>query len=101
MNTPTPETDAFENERHTMNAYRKVLDFARKLERERNEVRASYLGLQQEHIKVVAERDQLRKVCDELAGQLKSFYPDNSIRLNIALRDYSQLPHVKAKGNKV
>ena len=39
MNPPTPETDAFENERHTMNAYRKVLDFARKLERERDEAR--------------------------------------------------------------
>ena len=82
MNTPTPETDALAR----AGAYMKDGDYsstqgkqfvhiddARKLEQERDEARAE-LQLQLNSIKEydyhyglhVTERDQLRKVCDEL-----------------------------------
>lgn len=44
----TPRTDAFQNERHTMNAYRKVLAFARTLEQELTRLRADNQRLQAE-----------------------------------------------------
>lgn len=125
MNTPTPETDAeFDHLRFVAEpnqfgceSQRDVVvfgmrDFARKLERERDELKrkygytyCAYCGESFEidapasvdaisiHIKqcnkhpmrsVEAERDQLRKVCDELVSII-----------DICKETYNQLPHVK------
>lgn len=57
---PTPETDA------TWPGHKSCdIDFARKLERERDEARL--LNSAQGEYDIVAERNQLRKVADELA----------------------------------
>jgi hypothetical protein len=51
---------------------------------------------------VKAERDQLRKVCDELANQLEALdYGEGDFQgtaIRKSLFAHSQLPHVKAKG---
>jgi hypothetical protein len=92
MNTPTPET---EHHLSVDGKYGRVSpDFSRKLERERNEARASYLGLQQEHIKIVAELDQLRKISETLAKELFEALNGSSSML-IGLRNYNQ--HVKER----
>jgi len=48
-----------------------------------------------------AERDQLRKVADELAKQLDRLHAENECFVQcaakLALRDYNSLPHVKAR----
>lgn len=101
-NTPTPETDEV---RHC--DYPTILETCRKLERERDEARAE-LQLQLNSIKEydyhyglhVAERDQLRKVCDELNEALMRQLPI-SVGLGKtkwdAINNYNSLPHVIAK----
>jgi chromosome segregation ATPase len=93
--------DLIELLEHKLNTALDDLSFRRELyamlELQMNEARASHLSIQREHIKVVAECEQLRAVCDELAGE----YEERSApAISPALTTYSQLPHVKAKGNK-
>ena len=80
------------------------IDFARKLERERNEAReqtkACVLAIEaltDGYGNLTAERDQLRKVADELADKLSSEVGFNSCLVN----SYYQLPHVKQKESKI
>lgn len=90
MNTPTPETDAMEVD---FNPYTVPADFARNLECERDE----YKKLLSETLKsdmpvverLLLERDQLRKVCDELALMIDPFEYGE-------LTSYNSLPHVIA-----
>lgn len=98
--TPTPRTDAFY---HPMIArtLQESKDFARQLERELNEARLRYEVLLQNYnadtISLVAsERDQLRKVCDELASTIYV----HSLRPQNALDGYNQLPHVQERKTK-
>lgn len=129
MNTKTPETDAkkWMAARYSENVYVEVVDadFGCKLERERDEARKernelnnllrsvgwgqgeidSAASFAEENDALIAERDQLRKVCDELAKQLKPFaecistcggqqlYPTTST----AISNYNSLPHVITK----
>jgi hypothetical protein len=60
MNTDTPETDAaYKN--HAWDMHDHIpLEFARKLERERDEIRAQLREEQQLHIQTLNERDALR-----------------------------------------
>ena len=94
----------------------------KEFEHQRDEARSSYLAIQQEHISVVAERDQLIKVVDEqqnvileLKGQIirdnDGCYPlgngqphsPNVQRRRVCDmaceidKSYSLLPHVQAK----
>lgn len=64
---PTPRTDAFQNERHTMNAYRKVLAFARQLERELAELQQINHTLH--NLMVSGERRGVEKAAEELATE--------------------------------
>jgi len=136
-NTPTPETDAQVRGPIRLYPYSLcetevvVADFARKLERERDEARQAlklqtqnYISLyesvigaecetsNEKDVNEIAMRhrveiDQLRKVCDELAEELKVwwkplpkgfFHPDNPIgQKSYSLEAYNQLPHVKEK----
>ena len=106
-NTPTPETDAV---RHC--DYPTILETCRKLERERDEARARKDSAQcsadarKERIdELQAERDQLRKVCDELAKQYRhemmSMFGHASdcdcSRCEPMIKLYNILPHVIAK----
>lgn len=109
--------------KHTNEQYVEA-DFARKLERERNEARAESERMRQAgnlesriFSKVEAERDQLRKVADELAKAADDFlsirneskgvigwHPNGDILtweecesvgdLEVALNNYDLLPHV-------
>lgn len=112
MNTPTPETDVV---RHC--DYPTIIETCRKLERERDE----YKKLLSETLKsdmpvverLLLERDQLRKVCDDFANRIRNVRPivreDGSredwidCQIDEMLRDYNSLPHVIAakKGNEV
>ena len=68
----------------------------KEFERQRDEARNSYLAIQQEHISVVAERDQLIKVVDKAVIPYKL----QSIRtheIQALMDSYSLLPHVLAK----
>ena len=72
-----------------------------RLERELNEARLRYdvllLNYNADTISLVAsERDQLRKVCDELAGTIYV----HSLRPQNALDGYKQLPHVLERKTK-
>ena len=109
MNTPTPETDAQQDDlihADTYTCWQQTLVLARKLERERDDARkhswndmvcihhtdrdrAACIG----HCPVCleAERDQLRKVCDELAQATRAEFGN----LNWRLDAYNNLPHVK------
>ena len=71
----------------------------KEFERQRDEARNSYLAIQQEHISVVAERNQLIKVVDAL---MHTTSPHASLNDHVKAREaYSLLPHVQAKkGNK-
>ena len=131
MNTPTPETDAAELTRSGWVQHIVPTEFARKLERERDEAREkaeryrteanakmmqrdqlanerdelklklAYLEADnQEHIKRDMQRtgevEQLRKVADELASELKSELLYSPLgKQNDALDAYNELPHVK------
>ena len=104
MNTPTPETDAAELTRSGWVQHIVPTEFARKLERERDEAR------QQIHDWIIsdkrtAELNHLRKVADELADSLLNcspmeHYPSeswsrHSEKRGAALAAYNELPHVK------
>jgi len=104
-NTPTPRTDKVER-----NLGRRMLvEHAKKLERELNGAKDAYRQLQEsdnllyKRMEVAeAERDQLRKVCDELAYELKDLRLSYvglggetvlaRIESKVAL--YNSLPHV-------
>jgi hypothetical protein len=103
----TPRTDAFCCKNAAVlkidEGQQKTIDFARKLERERDEARANAKTFEVllencqahnfESITVEAERDQLRKVCDALAADLiaQGFYK----ACCSSLTSHSELPHVK------
>lgn len=73
MKTPTPETDEHQDDlvhADTYTCWQQTLNLALKLER---------------------ERDQLRKVCDELANATRAEFGE----LNWRLDAYNQLQHVK------
>lgn len=89
-NTPTPETDAvIDSDMGDSTHLSDMEALCRKLER---------------------ERDQLRKVVDELAKELEwywepmpegTFHPDNPIgQKSIAIELYNQLPHVIERKTK-
>ena len=114
MTTPTPRTDAAAM---LIDGIEVVpLELANKLEQELNEVRAQletankrvaeYQPYADNALTILAkviewtecklERDQLRKVCDELANTIyvHSLRPQNS------LDSYNQLPHVLERKTK-
>lgn len=101
MNTlPTPETDNHARCYQTAgmpDAYRILLDFARKLERERDEARGQNIKDQHLILKLETERDLLRKVADELAAELQ-YGPVAGCNPK-AVNFYNSLPHVKEKAN--
>ena len=124
----TPETDAVPIGFTNRDGFLNMRDFARKLEVERNEARnrwdADLKGLGE----IIAERDHLRKVCDELAitndslkhwsealktwlqggmeddklaAEIKAFAIACEQQQHKAANDYNLLPHVQqAKGTK-
>lgn len=125
MNTPTstPETDALDLElfnkiqvKHasgeplseiTKYVTSKMIELSRKLERERDAAREQ-LDTTKDHLdstntacnKAESERDQLRKVCDELSKALMRQIPISDQlgeRKWNAINDYNSLPHVIAK----
>jgi len=76
----TPRTDAFFNERHTMNAYRKVLAFARQLERELVEAKKDRDNWKQWHEntrlggqELAADRDRWRKMAEEFGRDFHNY----------------------------
>jgi len=106
---PTPETDNCARVYEAAGmpaAYRVLLDSCQKLEQERDKWKAAHDNqvnlkrmlmdrpdLKERSMmieKLIAERDQLRKVCDELANIIyfHSLRPQNS------LDSYNSLPHV-------
>ncbi len=105
--TDTPETDEkIERIDRTMDSEFSLRDFARKLERERDEAndRASvdwsdliekFNNERYKKEQAEAERDQLRKVADELVAKLKS--RGESDWSSCAIAEYNQLPHVIEK----
>ena len=123
-NTPTPETDAQYKEYARRDDKVKCVDinFARKLERERDEARrwidnhwdknkqqwlnsvtlvcADFANVGAYVKQLESERDQLRKVCDELNEALMRQLPI-SVGLGKtkwdAINNYNSLPHVIAK----
>ena len=102
MNTPTPRTDALRDKFNAdLIGKGDLLAEYSKLERELNEARLRYEVLLQNYnadtISLVAsERDQLRKVCDELASTIYV----HSLRPQNALDGYNQLPHVQERKTK-
>ena len=103
MNTPTPETDAHYATTKTACPQQGDIDFARRLERERDEAQrvvreqhAQVIGLYAIEDVLINERDQLRKVCDELAlipwRYPRLLWDEESDK---AMDAYNQLPHVK------
>jgi len=118
VNTPTPETEARSADHIGFWSCATVpTEFARKLERERDAWKASHdnqVELKRllmdrpdlkERAKLIselrAERDQLRKVADELRGAWRSYraFPTlkNERLIESAVENYENLPHVKAK----
>ena len=101
MNTPTPETDVHQDDlvhADTYTCWQQTLNLARKLERERDEAQrvvreqhAQIIGIYAQEAELRNERDQLRKVCDELANATRAEFGE----LNWRLDAYNQLPHVK------
>ena len=98
MNTPTPETDAHYATTKTAWPQQGDIDFARKLERSRDEAQrvvreqhAQIIGIYAQEAELRNERDQLRKVCDELANAARAEFGE----LNWRLDAYNQLPHVE------
>lgn len=96
MNSDTPETDAAESKWRELSGQEGFVtdDFARKLERERDEA-IQTLQLNRTVVNnLLAERDQLRKVCDELVQLLKQFDRQSA---KLIFETYNQLSHVKEK----
>ena len=91
MKTPTPETDARSADHIGFWSCATVpTDFARKLERERDE---SQIVIREQHAQIIgcyALEDQLRNVCDELANATRAEFGNMNWRLD----SYNQLPHV-------
>ena len=106
MSTPTPRTDDFCNglRSNCLEATQGAVDlanFARQLEQELNEARQQQEAkvtpaLVMDYAMVQAERDQLRKVCDEVASTIYV----HSLRPQNALDGYNQLPHVQERKTK-
>ena len=103
MTTPTPRTDALELSltSWTIDDLNKSMSHARQLEQELNEARQQQEAkvtpaLVMDYAMVQAERDQLRKVCDELANIIYF----HSLRPQNALDGYNQLPHVLERETK-
>lgn len=95
MNSDTPETDAEIQRQHSRgNTILSLSSFARKLERERDEVIKARNHNRVCVERLAVERDQLRKVCDELAQLLKQFDRQSA---KLIFESYNQLPHVKEK----
>ncbi len=110
--TPTSETDAEQASCYGCADTDWVpANFARKLERERDEAKENECKIQSRVFELLNERDQLRKVCDELANKLKKvtsswgglmLYEANTkfiISRNMMdgckdLTSYNSLPHV-------
>ncbi len=131
MNTPTPETDALQQafndddstaqNAHTLQHYCDMADLARKLERERDMWKANHdnqvelkrtlmdrpdLGERAKRMQeLIAERDQLRKVCDAGHEILHWYIKEYGMpkwgfefdKLKAIDKAYNQLPHVKEK----
>ncbi len=108
MNSDTPETDAFAKEMYA-NGIDQHFDglqahsLARKLEKERDEA-LRLAKMNEQYARgteiIIAERDHLKKVCDELMRHDKCCHgagehPHCGRCKAIAL--YNQLPHVKNK----
>ena len=91
MNTATPETDEHYATTTTAWPQQVDMDFARKLERERDEAQRV---IREQHAQIIgcyALEDQLRNVCDELANATRAEFGNMNWRLDA----YNQLPHVK------
>lgn len=103
----TPETDALDNELSDYDwdeGYGKLLERTRKLERERDEARkeadkqteianamTEYMG---DEAALIKERDQLRKVVDELAVFRLLYNNNRGIYETVGLESFYSLPHV-------
>lgn len=115
MNSDTPETDqqAREGAYFKPGDYNSTegkqlvhIDFARKLERERNELKRKIatdfmagvvIELEAERDAQIKETDQLKKVCELFRKTLNGFTDaDLFDDQREALEAYNQLPHVKA-----
>ena len=103
----TPETDRAKfdaaNYRDEVADYVVRVDFARKLERERDEALSECERLEIMTAEKAAELHQLRAVCDELATAFSSnglHWISNADECVVCktLEAYNSLPHVKAKG---
>jgi len=98
----TPETDAEEtilaSDKYVAGHYWIKRDFARKLERERNEARdfiSNSLKADMPAIdRLAAERDQLRKVVDELAQHRMQCNAYKGLATTPDLIAYNSLPHI-------
>jgi hypothetical protein len=101
MTTPTPRTDDFcnglrSNCLETTQGAVDLANFARQLEQELNEAIKLTQSLAEDKGLFRNERDQLRKVADELANIIYV----HSLRPQNALDGYNQLPHVRARKTK-
>jgi hypothetical protein len=104
---PTPETDVqslvnrLNNAETYVDAIDDAIDMMRRLERERDEAKLwiEKSNTVQYVMQVEAERDQLRKVADELESVVSTY--DNQFGWkSTVLTLYSQLPHVKESKTK-
>jgi hypothetical protein len=81
MNTDTPETDGEWNRLACQDHpefERNLADFARKLERERDEIRAQLREEQQLHIQTLNERDALRFASSTLKKAKGRFHTEQA-----------------------
>lgn len=112
----TPETDALIRGMHedvsiegpTVENINVFINHARKLEHERNEAMAYVQDEIRKHFdtierteKICAERDQLRKVADELAYCLKNPAIFQRMESIDAMCSYNSLPHVIERNKSV
>ena len=89
-NTPTPRTDA------------EIEDWVLGLNHMADDhlcCRATVLDTIELIKELRSERDQLRKVCDELANTVRD-YDDAFFTKSSVMRNYSQLPHVIERKTK-
>ena len=107
MTTPTPQTDAQYKEyaRRDNNVKCVDIDFARQLEQKLNEAKlwieksntAQYvMQVEAERDKAKEERDELRKVVDELAAVVRGEFGNYNWRVSA----YNKLPHVIERKTK-
>ena len=104
-NTPTPRTDARHVEVQMQDLQighqlRELINFARQLEQELNELKEiqkqmilDAFPVTEERVKwecLIQERDKLRKVCDALAAVVRGEFGHYNWRVSA----YNQLPHV-------